>query len=1635
MKYLAILTFIASLLVLQGCDSEPATPAATTKSSALLEPRQALTAEARAHLIAEYQQQPLTVQNVEETQFQGSNALQVSFSAPLADTVDLAQYLVLADSEQGRLESSWVLAESLTEAYFLDLPPATKLQLQIKAGLPGLAGQILNKEYQQQLTSNDLQAVVGFASKGSLLPEAMAEGLPIISLNVDQVEVDFFRVKADKLLPFISQWSDNNRLELWQAESLLKMAELVYSGRFALETATNTREQSLLPLAGIKPLSEAGLYFAVLRPAGDYSYSLPATVFSISNIGLSVHQSAQYLDIFSQNLTQGAGMSKVEVRVLDQAGKTLEQGLTDSQGILRLNAAPKAAAVIATYQQQTSIVRLDRAALDLSAFDLSGAEAGAMQLYLFAARDLYRPGEQVTVNLLLRDSDGQLLGEQPIKLRVKRPDGLVTADKTYTVSKGFLQETIALSQGAPVGRWTLEAELGNGQVSHYEFSVEDFLPERMALDLTPDRPVLTGETDLVITVKGRYLYGAPADGNSVEAQARVVPLRQPFAELKGFEFGLVDAKPSDNFTLNSVRLDAQGQGQLSLNAQWQNLDSPAQLQTQVSLLESSGRALTRTLQQPIFPTEQLIGIHSLQGNELEENAEAEFELLLTDREGQALNSGELTVKLYQERRDYYWSYSESQGWSSKYHAQDILQERQQIKLTDAQSVGIKLPVKWGSYRLEVALEGSSVSSSQRFWAGYRWQGDSQGLKPDQVALSLDQPAYQVGDVAKISVQSPHAGQGYLLLESQQGVLWQQPISLTTETRVIELPIAEQWKQHDLYISALVVRPGAKKADATPKRAIGLMHLPLARADRQLQVQLSHPEQVRPLQNLSTKVQVLQADGQPARQAKVLLSAVDTGVLSITEFNTPDPFAGFYGRKKYAIDQYDVYHQLIDASQGKLAKLKFGGDAAEDQAGAMRALAKPVIVSLQSEVVQLDEQGQATITLAMPDFNGELRLMAQAWQEDQFGATDSLTKVVAPVVAELAMPRFIGSGDQVQAMLELTNLSAETQQVQLQLSATGLLQLTAVEVQQLTLKPQQRQVIPVALTGHYGFGEGAVNLILSGIELADEDYSQLTKHWPITVRPNSKEQKRIYGQLLQPAETWTLAENAHQGLLLQGATLGLSAALEPPLQINQQIKQLAEYPYDCAEQAVSRALPLLYLSRADLEQALTVTQADAYQAQLQYGVERLLSLQDYNGGFSMWSRSGAEQPWLTVYATEFLQLAQNKGALVPSAALTKAEQRLARYIQESYLIDSEATENLSHYRFAVQAYAGYVLAQQGKVNLGQLRELFERRTEAVAPVPLLQLSRALSLMGDQDRALEALSLGLQLQRPARQWLGDYGTELSDLATMLPLLVEAKASSAAIGQRLQQLSAQLMRQSWLSTQERAAIIKAAASLNLLPSARDQAAGFELSVTQAGQSHSLPAQRSLEQVFAYTEGFSVTNRSEQAVYLQLALSGYPKSVEQAVQSQSLSIERQYFDQAGQPLDLTQVESGQLLVVHLAVRSSQSIPDLLVEDLLPAGLEIENQNLDRVSASLDSVTGELKTWLNAMESSYLEYQAALDDRYVASFNLSADSTQHLLYLARAVSPGAYRLAAPRAESMYRPELQAQGATPKWLTIVPRRS
>src|SRR5690606_16818108 len=81
-------------------------------------------------------------------------------------------------------------------------------------------------------------------------------GLPVIALNVERVNVEFFRIKPEALPKFLARWGRSSNLDTWEARQLLPMAELVYGGRFDLKPARNTRETLLLPIAGLEPFKQ-----------------------------------------------------------------------------------------------------------------------------------------------------------------------------------------------------------------------------------------------------------------------------------------------------------------------------------------------------------------------------------------------------------------------------------------------------------------------------------------------------------------------------------------------------------------------------------------------------------------------------------------------------------------------------------------------------------------------------------------------------------------------------------------------------------------------------------------------------------------------------------------------------------------------------------------------------------------------------------------------------------------------------------------------------------------------------------------------------------------------------------------------------------------------------------------------------------------------------------------------------------------------------------------------------------------------------------------------------------------------------------------------------------------------------------
>lgn len=1617
-----------ALALLSACDSSTSEkPSATATVPATAS---APVVQDVATLKQRYAGRELSVVDVSEIQVDGASTLSVSFSVPLDPQQKFTDKLHLVDSKSGKVDGAWELSDNLMELRLRHLEPQRKLVLTVDAGLLAVNDSKLAAEHVSRLETRDLQPTVGFASRGTLLPTRLAEGLPVIALNVDKIDVEFFRIKSEALPAFLAQWGRSNSLQSYESRELLPMAELVYGGRFDLNPARNTRETLLLPIAGLKPLQQPGVYLAVMRASGTYNYSQPATLFTLSDIGLSVHRYQNRLDVFTQALEGGKTLEGISLELLDAEGRVVGQGKTESGGHAQLPLPKKAEVLLAHQGEQTSLLRLNSAALDLAEFNIAGPQAHPLQFFVFGPRDLYRPGETVLLNALLRDADGNAVKPQPVSVEVRRPDEQVSRKFVWDAdASGLYQYPLQLAAEAPTGRWQLLFDLGDGKPQLYEFLVEDFLPERLALELkgndAPIKPTDTAE----ISVNGRYLYGAPAAGNRLSGQVYVRPLREAVKSLPGYQFGSVtEEELSQDLELEETALDEDGEVLISLESKWAEAKSPLQLIVQASLQESGGRPITRRVVQPVWPAERMPGLRGLfEGEETDGDGPVEFELLVADKEGRKLAADNLKVRLVRERRDYYWNYSDNDGWSYHFNEKFLNQAEETLSIKAGETAKVSFPVEWGPYRVEVEDPQTGVISSVRFWAGYRAQDNAEGgaVRPDQVKLALDKPAYGDGDTASVTVTPPAAGKGYLLLESADGPLWWQEIDVPAEGKSFAIKLDPKWARHDLYVSALVIRPGERKANVTPKRAVGVLHLPLERSQRKLALSLTAPEKMRPKQPLKVQIQAKNADGSVPKQVHVLLAAVDVGILNITEYPTPDPYSSLFGRKAYGADQLDVYGQLIEAGQGRLASLAFGGDAALAKGG-KRPDTSVTIVALQSAPVTLNEQGEGEVSVDIPDFNGELRLMAQAWTDERYGMAEGKTVVAAPLIAELSAPRFLAGGDQTTLALDLSNLSGKAQTLTVQLGAEGQLALLNGAEQSVQLTQGQRTTLRIPVQALGGFGQGKVKVLVNGLDLPGESLPAFSREWTLGVRPAYPALLKHYRAVLKD-QPWSLPEGELAQFEPAGREALLSLSSRPPLNLGEQIRALKAYPYGCSEQTTSGLYPSLYADAASLKRLGLEGEPDATRKRkIELGIERLLGMQRYNGSFGLWGADGEEEYWLTAYVTDFLLRARDQGYAVPPEALKKASERLLRYLQERNLIEVDYSENAEHTRFAVQAYAGLVLARSQQAPLGALRSLFERRSDARSGLPLVQLSIALQKMGDQPRADQALLAGLSSTRQGNDWLADYGSPLRDQAMILALLEENDLAKGKREERLFELSDLLASNQWLSTQERNALFLAGRSLLGKPEAPWKVVldGF------AGEQELSNGQPALmlegQQLSA---NLSLRNVGSEPVYQQLTISGYPAQAPQPG-GENLSIRREYLGMNGQPLDLKALNSGDLVLVHIAVSAKQRVPDALVVDLLPAGLELENQNLAQSAASLENASSKVKEWRESMQNASLKHQEFRDDRYVAALNLDGYGTTHLLYLARAVTPGTYRVPPPQVESMYRPNWQALGETAPQMVI-----
>ena len=1479
-----------------------------------------------------------------------------------------------------------------------------------RAGIPSAAGEKTRAAQEFTAQVDDRKPSLGFRGAAYVLPRAGGQQLPLISVNTDQARLRLLRVNDRNLLQQILDRRMVNPLDGQDIQRVAKNSgELLWEGVLTLAAGERNQDATTaLPVGDWLRDPQPGVYIVAAEPLKEDrdSYENRATQWLVvSDIGLFTMRGNDGLHVFVRSLAGARPLAGVDLRLYGRNNGELGQARTDDRGYARLDpgllrggGGREPALLMAYGDGDYNFLDLTRPAFDLSDRGVDGRPApGGMDAFLYTERGVYRPGETVELMALVRDSRGYASPDAPLTLKLFRPDGVEAAQpQPGQPTLGGHHARIPLALNARTGTWTVKAytDPKGDPVGQIGFQVEDFVPQRLKLELTTTATVLKPDEPAQVDVHGRFLYGAPAANLKAEAEVTLGEDPNPYPAFPGYRFGLAqDAWTAQRFPVALAGTDADGKAQ----AQWTlsekpDTSRPLQARLRVSLFEPGGRPVNRSLSLPYRPQPFAIGIKPRFGDDgVPLGQDAGFDIIALDPLGQPLARSGLRADLVREDHQYYWYYGDNR-WNYKLVIRDSAPVTSQtLAIAAGQPAAFSQRIaEWGDYRLDVLDPATGVASSVRFTVGWFESPGEKADTPDQMKVTLDQPRYQAGATAKVFIRAPFAGE--VLLNVIGDRLWSsKTLTVPAEGATVELAIPAEWGP-GVYVAATAFRAAGPAGQRGPGRAIGVAWLGLDPAPRTLNVALTAPIEWKPRQTVEARVAVTGLDG--GQPAYVTVAAVDEGILQLTDFASPDPVRHFLGKRRLGMQLLDLYGKLIEPG-GRPGQLKVGGDADSRQLDAS-GVRTVETVALFSGPVALDANGEAKIPLTLPDFNGQLRLMAVAWDRNRLGRAETAPLVRDPLVARVYLPRFLAPEDESQVRVTAQNLSAPPGAYRVRLTADGAAVIGQPAEFTFTVTDsaaQNSESHAFTLRGLQP-GVGRIQLRVDG-----PNGFQLTRESVIGVRPTQAIVTHRAARRLNPGETFRVGDELTRDFLPGTGQAKLSFSSRPNFNVPALLAELDRYPYGCLEQTVSRALPLLYFNQvAGVWVGQNATES-GLRARAQDAIQRILTLQDAGGGFGLWSADSSVEPWLSAFAMDFLERARQEKYLVPESAY----QRGLKYLQEQVNQDEFEEAQLSG-----RAYALYVLARARQASIGDLRYLHDNHLRKLpSALAQAQLGAALARYGELPRAREAFAAALD--RTERTATRDYGSPLRDRAALLALLAESGQWPERVPQLTEQVAAEFNQRRQASTQEQTWLLLAAHALFKQPAPLRLAVDGQ--AVSADPFHLTPTGEQL------ARSLTVVNQGDRPAWVTTSASGAPLAPQPPAR-EGFTVSRRYHSRAGKELDPAQIRQNDLVVAVITgeVQDGEAHQALVV-DLLPAGLEIENARLAH-----NASTAEI-SWLPKLsEPLHTEIR---DDRFVAALDLEAGGNRKftLAYLARAVTPGVYRQPAVFVEDMYQPWRFGRGA------------
>ena len=694
---------------------------------------------------------------------------------------------------------------------------------------------------------------------------------------------------------------------------------------------------------------------------------------------------------------------------------------------------------------------------------------------------------------------------------------------------------------------------------------------------------------------------------------------------------------------------------------------------------------------------------------------------------------------------------------------------------------------------------------------------------------------------------------------------------------VEIPVSDTWGP-GAYVTALLYRPLDEVQKRMPSRAIGIRWLPIDQSGRELKVAVTLPEKVKSGSKLTVPLKI---EGlAPGEDARVAVAAVDLGILNLTRYETPAPEDWFNQQQKLSFEIRDFYGRLIDGMRADRGKLKSGGDA-----GGLAMQGNPTVetvVSLFSGIVQVKEDGTASVDFELPDFNGTVRMMAVAWSKDKVGHGSGDLIVRNAVALTVAAPRFMTLGDQVNLGFDVHNVDGPAAAYKISLSQKQgddtNETLTAIADKTADLKTGERTMQRIAFKPTE-LGPLTLKAVVTG-----PNDILVKREMTFEILPPAGDIKRTTISSLKPSGgKLTVTRDLAQDLIPSRTRINLSVGPAARLDVPTLLAQLDRYPYGCAEQTVSRAMPLVVANAVAAQVGLAADKA--LKDRVQGAIARVFEMQDSSGAFGVWGPSDSDL-WLTAYVTDFLTRAKEASYDVPREGFNRALDRLQNFI--AYASDFEKGGE-------DRAYALYVLARNGRAPVGDLRYYADTRIDRFStPLAKAQIGAALAMMGDKERAERAFSAALAAMpetTPDTGYRSDYGSTLRDGAALVTLAAESGIAKAEQPKLANVIAKAYETRSYTSTQEQAWMLLAAKALN------DEVKATTLSVD--GKPVSGPVLRGLTPAQLKDGALTITNNGDTAVDAVISVIGAALTPEPAI-SKGFQIERQAYTLDGKKVDL---------------------------------------------------------------------------------------------------------------------------------------